>query len=177
MNREDISLYGSEENKWDHNPLLHPLKWLKDPYYLEKLHYSDRPYPVASPAFTNVPLLGPLLAATIGRFIKPTVCIHGPHARGRVERQGVRPLLTAHRTTRTRCPAVTGTQGREFPRQRAQAGSRYRQGVHRHLRLRCRKLLGCLVPRYQRDGERGVLPGLTLLPNPKTPRADAGNPP
>jgi hypothetical protein len=73
---EDISLYGSEQNKWDHNPILHPLKWLKDPYYLERLHYHDRPYPVASPAFSNVPLVGPLLAATIGRFIKPTVRMH-----------------------------------------------------------------------------------------------------
>jgi hypothetical protein len=47
---EEASLYGSEKNKWAHNPILHPLKWLRDPYYLEKLHYSDRPYPVASPA-------------------------------------------------------------------------------------------------------------------------------
>lgn len=70
---EDISLYGSEENKWDHNPILHPIRWLRDPYYLEKLHYHDRPYPVASPTFSNVPLVGPILAATIGRFIKPTV--------------------------------------------------------------------------------------------------------
>jgi len=73
---EDISLYGSEKEKWAHNPLLHPIKWLRDPYYLEKLHYEDRPYPVASPAFTNVPLFGPLLAATIGRVIKPPVRMH-----------------------------------------------------------------------------------------------------
>jgi hypothetical protein len=55
---EEASLYGSEANKWAHNPVLHPIKWLRDPYYLEKLHYSDRPYPVASPAFSNVPLVG-----------------------------------------------------------------------------------------------------------------------
>jgi hypothetical protein len=73
---EDISVYGSEKEKWAHNPILHPLRWLKDPYYLEEKHYHDRPYPVASPAFTNVPLIGPLLAATIGRFIKPTVRMH-----------------------------------------------------------------------------------------------------
>jgi hypothetical protein len=70
---EDISLYGSEKEKWAYNPLIHPFKWLHDPYYLEKLHYEDRPYPVASPAFTNVPLVGPLLAATIGRIVKPPV--------------------------------------------------------------------------------------------------------
>jgi len=50
---EEASLYGSEKEKWAHNPILHPLKWLKDPYYLEKLHYEDRPYPVASPALTR----------------------------------------------------------------------------------------------------------------------------
>jgi len=73
---EDISLFGSEEEKWKHNPILHPIRWLKDPYYLEKLHYEDRPYPVASPAFTNVPLIGPLLGATIGKLVKPTIRMH-----------------------------------------------------------------------------------------------------
>jgi len=67
---EEASLYGSEKEKWAHNPLLHPLKWLRDPYYLEKLHYEDRPYPVASPALTNVPLIGPLLGATIKSAVK-----------------------------------------------------------------------------------------------------------
>jgi hypothetical protein len=51
---------------WDHNLLLHPIKYLRDSYWLEKKHYLDRPYPVTSPAFTDVPLVGPLLAATIG---------------------------------------------------------------------------------------------------------------
>jgi len=40
---EDVSLYGSEGEKWKHNPLIHPLRWLKDPYYLEKLHYQGTP--------------------------------------------------------------------------------------------------------------------------------------
>lgn len=39
---EDISLCGSEEKKWKHNPILHPLRWLKDPSYLEKLHYQGQ---------------------------------------------------------------------------------------------------------------------------------------
>ncbi len=37
---EDASMYGSEEEKWKHNPILHPLRRLCDPYYLEKLHYQ-----------------------------------------------------------------------------------------------------------------------------------------
>lgn len=73
---EKISLYGSEEAYWAHQPLLHPIRWLKDPYWLERQHYEDRPYPVSSPAFSNVPLIGPLLAATIGKVIKPPVRMH-----------------------------------------------------------------------------------------------------
>jgi hypothetical protein len=73
---EDAALYGSEEEKWKHNPVLHPIRYLRDPYFLEERHYHDRPYPVSSPAFTNVPLIGPLLAATIGKFVKPPVRMH-----------------------------------------------------------------------------------------------------
>ena len=73
---EKKALYGSEEEYWAHNPILHPLRWLKDPYYLEKKHYEDRPYPITSPAFTNVPLIGPILAATIGQLVKPVRRMH-----------------------------------------------------------------------------------------------------
>jgi len=41
---EDIALYGSEEEKWKHNPILHPIRYLRDPYYLEEKHCQDRPY-------------------------------------------------------------------------------------------------------------------------------------
>ncbi len=70
------SLYGSEENYWSHNPFLHPLRWLKDPYYLERLHEKDRPYPITSPAFSNVPVIGSFLAATAGKLIKPVQRMH-----------------------------------------------------------------------------------------------------
>lgn len=76
-NRTNIkSLYGSEENYWSHTPFLHPIKFLKDPYYLEKLNEKSRPYPITSPAFTNIPLIGPLLAATIGKIVKPVKYMH-----------------------------------------------------------------------------------------------------
>jgi hypothetical protein len=74
---ERVSLYGTEKEYWGHHPLLHPFRYLRDPYYLEKKHYADRPYPVASPAFSNVPLIGPLLAATLGKVVKPPVRMHG----------------------------------------------------------------------------------------------------
>lgn len=73
---EKVSLYGSEKEYWAHNPILHPLRFLKDPYFLERRNYENRPYPITSPAFSNVPLVGPLLAATIGKLIKPTVRMH-----------------------------------------------------------------------------------------------------
>jgi len=73
---EKKALYGSEKEYWRHNPILHPLRWLRDPYFLEEKHYEDRPYPETSPAFTNVPLVGPLLASTIGQIVKPIRKMH-----------------------------------------------------------------------------------------------------
>jgi very-short-patch-repair endonuclease len=73
---KEKSLWGSESNYWAHNPVLHPLNFLKDPYALENEHYSDRPYPITSPAFSNIPLVGPLFAATIGKLVKPVRRMH-----------------------------------------------------------------------------------------------------
>lgn len=73
---EEKSLYGSEEEAWAHNPLIHPIRYFHDPYYLEKKNYATRPYPITSPAFSNVPLVGPILAATIGKLVKPPVYMH-----------------------------------------------------------------------------------------------------
>jgi hypothetical protein len=72
----DASLYGSEEEGRKANPLLHPFHYLRNPYELESEHYWDRPYPIASPALSDVPLVGPILAATIGRVIKRPVRMH-----------------------------------------------------------------------------------------------------
>jgi hypothetical protein len=67
---KDISLYGK-----DISPLE---KWWKEnfTYDIERAQYYDRPYPVTSPAFSEVPLLGPLLGATIGKLIKPQRIMH-----------------------------------------------------------------------------------------------------
>ena len=73
---EMVATYGSEDAYWQHHPLLHPFKYIKDPYWLERANYYSRPYPVTSPAFSNVPLIGSLLAATIGRVIKPPMRMH-----------------------------------------------------------------------------------------------------
>jgi len=68
---KDVSIYGEKE--------LSPLeKWYKQTfsYDIERENYYDRPYPQTTPAFQEVPLIGPLLGATIGRFIKPPVLMH-----------------------------------------------------------------------------------------------------
>jgi len=59
-------------------PLLgfNPIGWAMDPYHMERKHYLDRPYPESSPAFQEVPFIGPLLSSTIGKLIKPTVRMH-----------------------------------------------------------------------------------------------------
>jgi len=45
-------------------------------YYLEEKNYYDRPYPISSAAFKDVPVIGDILAATIGSVIKPTKLMH-----------------------------------------------------------------------------------------------------
>lgn len=69
--------YGSEGNYWKYNfPVIGWLNRLRDPYFLERLHEKDRPYPVTSPAFSNIPLIGPVLAATVGKLVKPVRYMH-----------------------------------------------------------------------------------------------------
>lgn len=72
----DAATYGSTDEKWRHSPLFHPLRWLRDPYWLERAHSGDRPYPITSPAFSGVPIIGPILAATIGKVFKPVKRMH-----------------------------------------------------------------------------------------------------
>jgi len=68
-------LYGSEEEKWDHDPLLNPMKALfgSDDW---KYHYDDkyaksRPAPLTSTYGDDIPFIGSLISATIGKLLKP----------------------------------------------------------------------------------------------------------
>jgi hypothetical protein len=45
-------------------------------YELERRQYHDRPYPISSAAFSDIPLIGGALAATVGRVIKPAKLMH-----------------------------------------------------------------------------------------------------
>ena len=68
-------LYGDESEKWDYSPVLHPLKALfgsdEWKYHYEIKHQYDRAAPVSSTYFSDVPFVGPALAATAGEFLKP----------------------------------------------------------------------------------------------------------
>jgi len=73
MDARDESIWGDEASE------LSPVeKWLKSEftYDLEKKHYRSRPYPVSGLPFEDVPFIGPFLAGTIGRLIKPPVLMH-----------------------------------------------------------------------------------------------------
>jgi len=39
-----------------------------DPHYLEKKQWEDRPYPIPSTVFSEMPVIGPLAGATVGRL-------------------------------------------------------------------------------------------------------------
>lgn len=47
-----------------------------DPYYFERLHYYDRPYPMTGPSMPGLAVIGPIYAATIGKLFKPTKLMH-----------------------------------------------------------------------------------------------------
>lgn len=75
----EISLYGSENEKWKHSWLptprhpLSPIRNFLDPYWLERKHKYDRPYPVSAPLFSEGTPWGAIGNATIGNLVKPQI--------------------------------------------------------------------------------------------------------
>lgn len=45
-------------------------------YYIEETNYHNRPYPITGAAFEDIPVVGGLLAATLGRIVKPPKLMH-----------------------------------------------------------------------------------------------------
>lgn len=66
------SLYGDDEP----SPIGKFFKSIKDPYWEEKAHYYDRPYPVASASGEDLGIFGTLYERTIGQVLKPTAYMH-----------------------------------------------------------------------------------------------------
>lgn len=66
----DVSLHGG--------PVSPINKFIKGnlTYEFERETYDERPYPITGAAFEDVPVIGPILAATIGRIIKPPKLMH-----------------------------------------------------------------------------------------------------
>jgi len=70
---QERSVWGDETDEY--SPLTK--FFLKNfTYHLEEKNYHNRPYPLSGAAFEDVPVLGKLLSATIGRVIKPTKLMH-----------------------------------------------------------------------------------------------------
>ena len=74
MNRvAEKAVYGENEDE------ISPMKkfYLENfTYEVEKMNYYNRPYPITSGAFENIPVVGKILASTIGRIIKPPKIMH-----------------------------------------------------------------------------------------------------
>lgn len=81
-NYYDVSVYGSSDEKWKHSWIptpRHPLSTLRaitDPYWLENMHYEDRPYPVTGKMFEEGTPWGAVLNPTIGNLLKPQKQMH-----------------------------------------------------------------------------------------------------
>ena len=73
------SLYNGEFcTKW--NPLR-----LVDPYYMEKLHSEDRPYPVSGSMFDDFTPYGIVLNYAVGDIIKPKIFLHSDRLSGGID--------------------------------------------------------------------------------------------
>ena len=72
IDAREIGVYG----KYAGRPIARMFKSIADPYYLEKMHYRERPYPVTGPDDAGWGPLGPIWAATLGRLFKPERLMH-----------------------------------------------------------------------------------------------------
>jgi endonuclease YncB( thermonuclease family) len=68
----DKSIYNGE----DISPIGKFVRNLADPYWLEKMHYEDRPYPIAGSSGEDLGLFGAAYEWTVGRVMKPPVLMH-----------------------------------------------------------------------------------------------------
>ena len=79
------SKYGSKKEYLKHitwmpnlenNLGLNKIMFPEDAYHYEMKHYNDRPYLETGGAFDTVPMIGPVLQKTLGKFIKPKKKMH-----------------------------------------------------------------------------------------------------
>lgn len=65
--------YGSSEEKRSMDPILHPFRYLSNPYRFEEMHTDDMPYPVWGMDVSYGSFFGKAFQGTVGEIIKPTV--------------------------------------------------------------------------------------------------------
>jgi hypothetical protein len=88
----DKWLYGSNKEKWAHSIIptpTHPLstiRYLMDPYWLEKKHMDDAPTPLTGKMFAEGTPWGAVLNPTVGQVIKPVRML--PEVRKRLTGKG-----------------------------------------------------------------------------------------
>lgn len=74
MNRVvQAGVWGENEDKY--SP-LYKFYLSNFTHYLEDKNYYDRPYPISTPAFGNLPIIGAPLGATVGQLFKPSRLMH-----------------------------------------------------------------------------------------------------
>jgi len=95
-------MYGTEEEKWEYDPLLNPMKALFGSddwkYHYEKKYQYERPAPTTGTYGEEIPFIGPLVASTFGKLFKPRklvreeewnlgggMYVHHPDIRGETE--------------------------------------------------------------------------------------------
>ena len=69
---------GKEKAIWGEDAPSPLSRWYTEnfTYDLERKHYRDRPYPITGAFGEDIPFIGPIVAATIGRLIKPAKLMH-----------------------------------------------------------------------------------------------------
>ena len=78
---KDKVLYGSNSEKWAHSIIptpTHPLstiRYLMDPYWLERKHIDDAPTPLTGKMFSEGSFWGAILNPTVGEVIKPQIML------------------------------------------------------------------------------------------------------
>ena len=88
----DEWLYGGNKEKWAHSIIptpTHPfstIRYLMDPYWLEKKHMDDAPTPLTGKMFSEGTPWGAILNPTIGEVIKPQIML--PEVRRRLTGKG-----------------------------------------------------------------------------------------
>lgn len=69
---------GKEKAIWGEDAPGPISRWFTEnfTYDLERKHYKDRPYPITGTFGEDIPFVGPIIGATIGRLIKPAKLMH-----------------------------------------------------------------------------------------------------